>query len=498
MAKDNYKQLEEQIKKLNNLGQAHSIIEWDKEVIMPKKGIKPRSQQISVLSEIHHEKLTSEKTKRLLENVEPEKLDKEKAANYREFNRSFQRSSKVPTELEKKMSEKRSESIEKWKEAKEKSNFEIFSPHLKDMIKLKKEYAAHIDNSRPPYQVLFEDYEPYMDFNRVEKILQELKTHLQKQLEQIEDSELNLKNNPLKQHEYSTDKQKELSKDIAEQIGFDLEKGLIKTSNHPFTSGNQFDTRITTRYKENDLKEGLTATIHETGHAMYQQGLPEEKYGLPTGSSRELSIHESQSRFWENHIGRSKEFWTKITPKVKEKFPQLEEYQIEDFYKGVNEVKPDNKIRVEADELTYHLHIILRFELGQKLVNGELEPENLPKAWNNKMEEFLGVRPDNDAEGCLQDIHWASGEFGYFPTYSIGSVIAAQLNHVLREDLENVDSDIVEGDFRNILKWHREKIHRHGQTFPTEELVDKATGEKPTAKYFKQYIEEKYSDLYGY
>lgn len=498
MKETTYSKLENRIKKLNNIGQARSIIEWDQEVIMPEKGAKPRSQQISTLSEIHHQKLTSEKTKEILNSINKEKLDDEEQANYREFKRSFDRSSKIPTDLQKKISEKRSESVENWNLAKEESDFEKFLPHLKEMIELKKQYAAHIDDSRPAYQVLFEDYEPYMEFERVEKILKDLKKHLKNQLEKIEESDLELEQNPLKSHEYDIDKQEELSRNLAEKIGFKWEKGVFKTSSHPFTSGNQFDTRITTRYKEENLKEGLTATIHETGHALYQQGLPEEKYGLPTGTSRELSIHESQSRFWENHIARTQEFWENITPKVKEKFPQLENYSSEEFYKGVNEVKPDNKIRIEADELTYHLHIILRFEIGQKLVNGELEPENLPEAWNDKMEELLDVRPENDAEGCLQDIHWAWGEFGYFPTYSIGSVIAAQLDHALRKDIENVDSKIKEGQFDEILEWHRENIHVHGQRFPTEELVEQATGEKPTAKYFKKYIERKYSDLYNY
>lgn len=493
--KEKYQEFEEKAKLLNNLRQTKSLLHWDQEVIMPEKGIKPRSQQISTLSEIIHNKFVGDETQQILSTINKSELNEKQRANYREFKREFDRSSQIPTELEKEISETTSEAVDKWAEAREQSNFELFKPYFEKLVELKRRYAEEINPDKEPYKVLFKDYEPYIELDVVEDILTEVKRHLQDKLEEIEEDGEKIQKNPLKNHDFSEEAQMSLVKNVAEEIGFQWEKGVLETSTHPFTSGNQFDSRITVRFDEENLKEGLSTTIHETGHALYQLGLPEEHYGLPTGQARELSIHESQSRFWENHVGRSKEFFKYLKPELEEKFPVLEQYSVNQLYKGMNEIKPDNKIRVEADELTYHLHIILRFEIERKLVNGEIEVEDVPELWNNKMEKLLGTRPENDAEGCLQDIHWSWGNFGYFPTYSIGSILAAQIDNKIDQEFDK-QQKIEDGEFEDILEWLRQQIHQHGQTYKTQELVEKVTGEKIKSKYFIEYIDEKYDDIY--
>ncbi|MFB6219541.1 MAG: carboxypeptidase M32, partial [Halobacteriaceae archaeon] len=288
--------------------------------------------------------------------------------------------------------------------------------------------------------------------------------------------------------------QRALSEAGLEAVGYDFERGRLDTAPHPFTSGTQFDARVTTRFKEGDPLDALTATIHEFGHATYQLGLPTEEYGTPLGEARDLVVHESQSRFWENHVGRTKAFWDGF-------YPTFEEHLGTDLdagtvYQAANRIYPENRIRVEADELTYHLHIVLRFEIERALISGDLDVREIPQVWNDKMEEYLGVRPETDAEGCLQDIHWSHGNFGYFPTYSLGSVLAAQIDAAVREDLD-VDGLVREGEFDPIHDWLGKQIHRHGCRYTTPELVEEATGEAYTADYFLDYAEEKFTDLYG-
>jgi carboxypeptidase Taq len=251
---------------------------------------------------------------------------------------------------------------------------------------------------------------------------------------------------------------------------------------------------VTTRFKPTDPIDALTATIHEFGHATYQLGLPEDRYGEPLGNAR-MSVHESQSRFWENHVGRTEPFWEAFLPTLKEHLDGHDDLTVREIYEDANRVRPENTIRVEADELTYHMHIILRSEIGQAFIEGDLPVEEIPAVWNEKMEEYLGVRPETDAEGCLQDIHWTGG-FAAFQTYTLGSVAAAQLNAAVREDLD-VDSLVRDGEFGPIHDWMTEHVHRHGQRYETPELIERATGEELTADYFVEYVREKFERLYG-
>jgi len=493
---EEYAELENKIKEINSLEEVQGVLSWDQEVVMPDKGIKARSKQMSLISQLKHDLIADKGLEKLIKRVEDNKenLNDDQKANLREFKRKQEKEVKIPKELKKEISETSSESVKTWAQAKEENDFEMFLPYLRKMISLKRQYANHLDPDEETYKVLFRDYEPYMSFERMEEILEELKAALTDKLDEIKTEGSEIETEALK-GDFDVDKQEDLARKVVEKLGFNWDKGVLYTSSHPFTSGNQMDTRITSRYDPENMAEGFTAAIHEAGHGLYQQGLPEKNHGLPTGDSREIGFHESQSKLYEDQIGRSQVFWKFAAPMIKEKFDNFD-YTPEECYESVNQIKPENKIRIEADELTYHLHIILRFELGRDLVNGDLEPENLPEAWNDKMENLLGVRPDNDAEGCLQDIHWSWGNFGYFPTYSQGSVLAAQIYNQMEKDIDNLEEKIENGDFTVIQNWLDENIYQHGRRYKTEEFIEKITGEKPTAEYFIEHIEEKFNKIY--
>jgi len=492
-----YEEFEKEVNILVNLNQAASFLNWDEEVMMPENGVEPRSKQKSSLSKVRHDRLTSDRLGELIDSVDEDSLDENQVANLREIKRDREKMLDVPGELIQKISQKESECVDVWKKAKENEDFEMFAEELRELVELKREYAAALNEDEEPYKVLYQDYEPYLSFERMKSILKELKDGLNPLIDEIKDSDADLTTDAF-EGDFEREKEMDVNREIVEEMGFPEEKGRLDVSAHPFTLGNSFDSRITTRIIEGDLTGSIMPTIHEGGHALYNLGVPEEFYGTPRGQPRELSIHESQSRLWENHIGRSKEFWKHALPKLKDKFPEeFSEISVEDCYESVNQVYDDNLIRVEADELTYHMHIIIRFEIGRKLINGEIEVENLPEVWDEKMDEYLGITPETDAEGVMQDIHWAWGSFGYFPTYTLGSVIAEQLYNTLEEEIETPANKIENGEFEPILEWLRENIHEKGRLLKTEKLVEEATGEKPTAKPFLNYIEDKYSDLYN-
>lgn len=473
--------LKKKSQEISNLGNISGLLGWDQEVMMPENGITARKQQKKVLSGIKHDKITSTEIAELLANIDPKDLNEEERAIYREIKWSHDRSSKVSRELNQKISEKSSETVKVWQKARDENKFEKVKPHLEDLLELKREYARQIDSDREPYQVLFDDYEPYIPFDEVEEALETLKRELPAIFEEAEKSNETFKTD-------IEEDEKELCRELAESFGFEFDRGRLDLSSHPFTSGNQFDTRITTRFS-NGLIESLLITAHETGHGLYQQGLPQEHYGTPLGSSRELSIHESQSRLWENHVGRSREFWTFFESNLKDKGVKA---SAKELHSIANQVNKENITRVKADEISYHLHIVIRFELGRKLVNGDMEISELPKAWNNKMEEYLNVRPESDAEGCMQDIHWFWGNFGYFPTYSIGSILSAQLFNKAEKDIENLDGKIESGEFKELLDWLRESIHSKGCLKRSDKMIDELVGGLD-AGVLADHLEEKYN-----
>ena len=492
---DTYEEFEQRVRRISNVSNAAGILQWDQEVVMPEEGTPARAQQLSALSSVGHELLTDDETGELLAELESAEVTDEQAGVVREVRRRYDRETSVPQELVEEISETTANAHPKWKEAKENDDFEAFAPTLEKLVELKREYANHIDPDADPYEVLFSDYEPYLDLETAEHVLEQLRDELVPLIDAIDDSDTEIETDAFAGTFEDAD-QEALARDVLDSLGYDWGRGRLDTAPHPFSSGTQFDARVTTRFEEDDLLGSITSTIHEFGHANYTLGLPDEGYGTPLGESRDLSVHESQSRLWENHVGRSRPFWEQFLPIARERFPTLEDVSPEAAYEAANQVHDDNLIRVEADELTYHLHIVIRFEIERDLISGNLAVEDVPEVWNDKYEEYLGVRPETDAEGCLQDIHWSHGSFGYFSTYSLGSVLAAQLYDAAEDDLGNLDDDIRAGEFGELNGWLRENVHQHGKQFTTPELIERATGEEYTAEYFLEYVKSKYGELY--
>jgi carboxypeptidase Taq len=489
---DAYDQLLAEYGRTANLDEAGSVLRWDQQVTMPPGGTPARSKQVATLSALSHELLVDGEIGDLLDRAEGEELGDEEAAVVREVRREYERADSVPTALVEEISETASNALDVWEKAKAEDDFDAFAPTLERLVELRREHAAAIDPDRDPYAVLFEEFEPYLGVETAERVLGRLREELVPLIEAVTESEAS-QPRPFDGAYPETD-QEALSRDVLGALGYDWDRGRLDTAAHPFSMGNQFDARVTTRYDESDPLGALTATVHEFGHARYTLGLPEEAYGTPLGEARDLTVHESQSRFWENHVGRTRAFWERFAPAVNDRLGT--DLDAGTLYAAANRIYPENAVRVEADELTYHMHIVLRFEIERDLIRGDLDVSAVPEVWNEKMAEYLGVRPDTDAEGCLQDIHWAHGNFGYFPTYSLGSVLAAQLDHHLREDIERVDRRVREGEYGALHDWLTERVHRHGKRYTTPDLVEAATGEALTADYFLDHARTKFGDLY--
>jgi len=494
-APDAYQELLDQYRRAATLGSAGGVLGWDQQVMMPEGGTPARAQQLSTVSSLAHDLLTDDRVGAWLDDLADADLTPSQAAVVREIDREYRRETRVSRDLVERISSATSESQPVWRAAKAEDDWESFEPVLEELVELKREYAAQIDPDRDPYEVLFEDYEPYLGLDTAERVLGRLRDELVPLIEAIRESDVELAR-PFT-GSYDTDEMEALSRDALDLLGYDWDRGRLDRAPHPFSTGNMYDARVTSRYREDDLLGGLMSTIHEFGHANYTLGLPDDQFGTPLGDSRDMTVHESQSRFWENHVGRSAAFWERFLPTLAEHFPETAGTTVEDVYESVNQVYDDNLIRVEADELTYHMHIITRFEIETQLIRGEMDVSEVPAVWNDKMESYLGIRPETDTEGCLQDIHWSQGSYGYFPTYSLGSVLSAQLYAAAEDDLGDLDDIIREGEFQRIRDWQVENVHRYGCRYTTPELIETATGESYTADYFLDYATEKFSALYG-
>jgi carboxypeptidase Taq len=489
-APDPYGEFLDHVKRLTHVGDAASLLDWDQQVMMPEAGTPARAKQKSALSTLKHELLTDDALAGWLDDLADADLSPDQAAVVREIRRDHERAVRVPEDLVERISEASSNALPVWERAKADADFAAFEDALAEMVALKREYAAAIDPDRDPYEVLFEEYEPYLGLDTAERVLGRLGEELPPLIDAIADSDAALAD-PF-EGTYDEADQRALVEAALDALGYDWDRGRLDTSSHPFTSGTQFDARVTTRFSPEDPLDALGSTVHEFGHAAYTLGLPREAYGTPLGRSRDLAVHESQSRFWENHVGRSRAFWDLFAPRVADHLgvdagPRA-------CYEAANEVSP-GLVRVQADELTYHMHIVVRFEIERGLVCGDLEVAEVPAVWNEKMDEYLGVRPGDDAEGCLQDIHWSHGAFGYFPTYSLGSVLAAQLDATVRDDLALADR-VRAGEFGPVRDWLADRVHRHGCRYTTPDLVREATGEPLTADCFLEYATGKFGALY--
>ncbi len=472
------------------LNDAVEVLSWDQEVMMPPKGVEARAEQMSMLEVLGHEKIQSEELEKLIENVEERNLSEDQQAVLREVKRVHKRAKNVPIDLVKKISEKQTETVEKWRKAKEENDFTVVEDDLEELVELQREYARQVDEDEEPYKVLFREYEPYIELEDAYQILQQVKDGVK---DLLDDLNPDYRESRLEK-EVSEENQEALIRSVLELVGFEDEKMRLDESEHPFTHGNQFDTRITTNYGSN-LEFSLMSSIHEMGHALYQLGLPQEEYGNPLGSSREMIIHESQSRIWGNNIARSRGFSSLLSERIRDN-TELNVEQ-DDVWRSLNRIKPENTVRIKADEVTYHLHIVLRMEIERQLINGDIEVSELPEIWNHKSEEILGVRPENDSEGVLQDIHWYWGSFGYFPTYSLGSLLASQLYRTAEEQIEDLNQEKINKEsVEELREWLRDEIHSKGQKLRTQEMIEEATGKSLEADDFLEYAENKYKELY--
>ena len=495
------KQLKEIQAELTNLGNAASVLGWDQVTYMPTGGAEDRGNALSTMSKIMHMKSTDPKIGEMLEEIEPQVKeldpDSDDARWFKVSKRNYEQNTKLPVEFVMKLTMETSMAQMRWQEAREKSDFSLFQPNLETIVELMKEGAGYFAPYDHIYDPLLDMYEPGMKTADVKKIFNDLRP---KQVEliqaitdakQVDDSFLDQK--------YPKQAQWDFGVELLNAIGFDFNRGRQDYSAHPFTTSFGLnDVRITTRISETDLISGMMSTLHEGGHGLYELGGdPAHAHDALRGAAS-LAIHESQSRMWENLIGRSMPFWQQFYPRLKSFFPsQLENVSLEQWYRGINKVEP-SMIRVEADEATYNMHIMLRLEIEMGLIEGKIKVADLPDYWNTKMQEYLGITPSNDAEGVLQDVHWSNGLFGYFSTYALGNLVSVQLWEVMLKDMPNMLDQIAKGEFKEILSWLREKIHVHGSKYEPQELVEKVTGSKITAEPYIQYLTDKYSEIYGF
>ncbi len=480
---------------LHSLG---ALAGWDQRTYIPEKGHRHRAKAFATLAGVVHQKATRPEVGRWLAAVEDSALmeDPDVAANVTRWRRDYDRASRVPEALAVELAEAESAGESAWAELREKNDWEGFLPFLRRIVELKKAYAEAVGYEEEVYDALLEDYEPGLKTREVERLFAELRPAATRLLSRIQASTRRPPVEILHRH-YPRDAQRAWILEVLPELGYDLSAGRLDPTLHPFAIRiAPGDVRITTRYFEDYFNAAFFGSVHEAGHAMYEQGLPEAHWGTPLGESVSLGVHESQSRMWENLVGRSLGFWRHFFPRARARFFALEGVELEDFVFAVNEVRP-SLIRVEADEVTYNLHVLLRFELELALFRGELEPEDLPQAWNEKMRAYLGLTPPDVKDGVMQDVHWSGGSFGYFPTYTLGNVYAAQLFAAAERALGDLEAAFAEGRFAPLLGWLRENVHRHGRRYLPPELIERATGEPPTARYLIAYQEAKFGALYG-
>lgn len=490
-----------EIKKLESIG---SVLNWDQETYMPEGSGDIRAEHIAYLSSLAHSKHASEKFNSLLEEIvdmetgEPldKNIDAETKRLFYLIWKNHRDAIALPLDFVEELSRHTAKSQQVWVKARQQNDYEVFAPYLEKMVQLKKQEAEYYGYETTPYDSLLDKYEPGMTSERITALFDELRGPLIRLVQNIKNSGTVINEKPLTRS-FDVGKQWEFGLEVAKAMGYDFKHGRQDKSAHPFTiSFHPTDVRITTRLQEDYFKTGIFATIHETGHALYEQGLAAADYGTPFGEPVSIGFHESQSRLWENYVGRSKQFWEYFYPILKQYFKKpLTGISMEQFYKMINTVTP-SLIRVEADEVTYSLHIMLRFEIEKKLINENLSVKELPEVWDQMMEDYLGIRPEDYKDGVMQDIHWSMGGFGYFPTYALGNMYAAPIMNQAREEIPQLEEQIKTGNLLPLREWSLEKIHCKGQRLFAEELILNLTGSPLSAKPFLDYLEEKYSDIY--
>lgn len=495
-----YDELRKISKELTLLRSIDSVLGWERETYMPPSGETLRADQSAYLSGEYHRKLTQPRFGELLEIVKDSEIVEDAlsdaAVNIREWRHQYDRAVRVPTELVEETTRSSVMAQSAWVEARKKADFSIFQPHLANLIDLTRRKAEYIGYEENIYDALLDEYEPGETTAHVKQLFQGLRAELVPLVKAISDSPIRPRTEIL-HREYPIDRQRLFAQAASAAIGFDYMSGRLDTVTHPFASRfGPGDVRITTRWNSRFFNEAFFGVLHETGHGMYGQNLPIEHYGTPRGESVSLGIHESQSRLWENFVGRGRAFWRHFFPRARQVFPQtLYDVTMEEFYFAVNAVKP-SYIRVEADEVTYNLHIMLRFEIEQAIISGELAVADIPGAWNELFEDFLGIKVPDDAKGCLQDVHWSFAGFGYFSTYALGNLYAAQFFAKAKEDLPNLEESFAQGDFAPLLQWLTTHIYSQGMRYRSRDLVAHVTGQAPSHEALMAYLYTKFGELY--
>lgn len=491
---DEVEKLIDELKLISKYGSALAVLGWDEEVNLPSKAHNFRGEVNALLgTELHKRVISPDLYARVQHLKDPKKFNNLSSDNkiiVREASRDIELARKLPASFIEELTILTTKAFEKWVEARASKDFKIFAPVLKQVIELKKREAELLGYKKSPYDALLDEYEPGMTVNKLDKIFKPLSLELTKLISSAK--EIESVNLPVTK--YPIEAQTIINNLISKQMGYDLDSGRIDVSPHPFTTSfHPTDVRITTRYDESDFWVSLGSTIHEVGHALYEQGLPQEHFGTPLGEAISLGVHESQSRAWENFVGRSKEFVSYLYPILKEYFPNVK-YSESQLYKWLNRVSP-NLIRVESDEVTYNMHIILRYELEKALIEGQLIVEDLPKAWNEKINHYLGLSVPDDAQGVLQDVHWSHGSFGYFPTYTLGNIYSAQFHNTAIKNNANLENDFKKGDFSKYLNWLRINIHKEGRRYSPAEIVERVTGEGINSQYLLDHLAKKVENL---
>jgi carboxypeptidase Taq len=497
-SKELYAEYQERMSKIADIRYASAVLQWDQETYLPLKGANFRGQQIATLSEIAHKYFTDETLGSLLQTI----LSKNNLAQKDKRNveltwEDYTKQKKFTSEFVRQLSETVSKCFHSWMEARKANNFQVFAGDLSKLIDLKRREADLLGYKGHPYNALLNDHDKGSSVQLLDSVFGNLKQLLKEIVEKIV-ARPQVDDSFLFQY-YPKDKQWEFGLRLLKELGYDFEAGRQDISEHPFTVNfNSRDVRITTRINEHDLSSMVWSCIHELGHALYEQGLPDTEYGLPAGEPASYSIHESQSRLWENHIGRSGEFCQRYLPLLQGFFPeQLGKVNAEGFYKGINKVQP-SPIRTEADEVTYHFHVMIRYELEKRLIEGSLQTKDIPSFWNEQYKSYLGIDIADDKQGCLQDVHWSHGSFGYFPTYSMGSFYAAQFFLIASQGISTLEPDIKAGNFSQLMQWLQTNIYQHGRTMTSQELCEFVCGKPLDIHHFLEYILAKYRNIYNF
>jgi carboxypeptidase Taq len=491
---DAFQALEDRLATISDVSGAAAVLAWDRQTYMPEGGVGGRAEQLATLSRLAHEMLVSPETGDLLARSGEREPDSDEGAFLRLARREYDRASRLPARLVSEISRTTALAERAWIQARESSEWSLFAPHMERVLALKREEASYLDGEHP-YDAMLDRYDPGASTQRLRSMFDTLKAGIVPLVRDVSERLGEDRTAPLRGY-FDEATQEELGREVISSFGYDWSRGRQDMAVHPFciNFGGPGDVRITTRIDPALLAVGFFGTCHEAGHALYEQGVDPSYSRTPLASGVSMGVHESQSRLWENLVARSRPFWSHFRLRLREVFPGVSD-DLGTLYMAVNEVRP-SEIRTEADELTYNLHILLRFELELALFEDGLAVADLPEAWNAKMEEYLGIVPENDALGVLQDTHWAVGLFGYFPSYTVGNVLSVQLFEAAVEGRPEIMTEMERGEFGTLLGWLRENVHRHGQKYEPDDLIERATGSPPDTAPYLRYLQTKFGELY--